>query len=283
MTELELPDKQAEPVGIELKPDAPIESETVVEIEDQEELLLEPTSTGATEKDEPIISPDYEDADKLSEKVDSVVENEKVNDSIETTPEVPSINLPGAEASAPTNQTEISCVPFKSEEEDDDPDAVLISSSDLIGHDPTLDSPVSSKRSKKGVESLAKRMSLKGVGTSLRKSGSIKSDDSSYRGSIDVDKRGSLDMVSEAQKADGVSEPATPALSEASKSGASTPVGGAGAARPAFRARVSASAEGVKRAVMGARKESTGSLKKVDGSLDSFLKNRLLPDVIPIV
>jgi hypothetical protein len=175
----------------------------------------------------------------------------------------------------------------------DDSDAVLVSSSDLVGHDPSMDNTpgsASSRRSGgKGVDAFTKRLSFKGVSEGLRRSGSRSSDKktNSERGSLETtDKRSSLDRVQEvkngyqttgdvasiqAEKSDSApsspAEVAAPNLINGDKLDNSTSVDKAGVVRPAFRARVSASAEGVKRVVLGARKDSAGSVKKVEGEL----------------
>ena len=183
-----------------------------------------------------------------------------------------------------------------SSENDDEDDAVLVSTSDLVGHDPSLDTPssqLSSRRSQHGgnktVESFTKRLSFKGVSEGLRRSGSRLSDKTgtpgSERGSMDAqDKRSSLDRVpekgtDESVKAVTADEATFRTSAHAGESdskqasGTSTPTAAASTAgttvRPAFRARVSASAEGVKRAVLGSRKDSAGSVKKVEGKLVS--------------
>ena len=177
------------------------------------------------------------------------------------------------------------------DDDTDDSDAVLVSSSDLVGHDPSMDSTpgsASSRRSGgKGVDSFTKRLSFKGVSEGLRRSGSRSSDKktNSERGSLETaDKRSSLDRVQEIKTGDRTVADAAPDRPEKSESASaslagtetfeaskednlsnSTPVEKAEAVRPAFRARVSASAEGVKRVVLGARKDSAGSVKKVEG------------------
>lgn len=188
--------------------------------------------------------------------------------------------------STPTTQTDVkiaSSNPANDTDHEDD-DAVFVSSSDLVGHDPSLDTPTSqpssSRRSGNKAVEFTKRLSFKGVSEGLRRTGSRLSDKTpgSERGSMDVqqEKRMSLDKVQEKSAETGEektgtveadkSGASTPGNESKDHSGVSTPTGGPGpAGRPAFRARVSASAEGVKRAVLGSRKDSAGSVKKVEG------------------
>ena len=202
---------------------------------------------------------------------------------------------PATSSVASPNHGSQSAFPSTTEVDEDaeDSDAVLVSSSDLIGHDPSMDNTpgsASSRRSGgKGVDAFTKRLSFKGVSEGLRRSGSRSSDKktNSERGSLEtIDKRSSLDRVQEVKSGDQTTSDvapipaegsesasfspvgvAVPDLSKEDKSGNSTPVYKAEVARPAFRARVSASAEGVKRVVLGGRKDSAGSVKKVEGEL----------------
>lgn len=197
--------------------------------------------------------------------------------------------------STPTTQTDVQVTSNNAANDTDleDDDAVFVSSSDLVGHDPSLDTPTSqpssSRRSGNKAVEFTKRLSFKGVSEGLRRTGSRLSDKTpgSERGSMDVqqEKRMSLDKVQEKSAETGEektgtvevnkSGASTPGNESKDQSGASTPTGVAGAAvRPAFRARVSASAEGVKRAVLGSRKDSAGSVKKVEGKLMMFDERR---------
>lgn len=161
--------------------------------------------------------------------------------------------------------------------DNDEEDAVFVNPCDIVGHDPSKDAAMSHSstgRSHK-VESFARRISLKGVGTSLRRAGSVKSTPGSERGSLELaDKKNSLGKTQDPFK------PADHAVDETTKTGkgpASTAVSETSAApfksqktvtatsRPAFRTRVSASAEGVKRAVLGSR-TSAGSTPPISAT-----------------